>query len=70
MQNFSNYNDSSNESCQDSSFREVHTSENCYLALATLIVSPFSLFLYLVLLSIFNWPKRDLYEHFFWQLIV
>jgi len=37
-------------------------------SLTTLIVSPFSLYLWLVILSIFRRPKRDLYEHFFWQL--
>jgi len=29
--------------------------------------SPFSLFLCLVIPNIFCRPKRDLYEHFFWQ---
>jgi len=36
----------------------------------TLLVSPFSLFLWFVVLSIFRRPKHDLYEHFFWQLTV
>jgi len=30
-QNFTNYNDSSSESCHDSSFGEITTRENCYL---------------------------------------
>jgi len=62
MQKLSNYNDSRNESCQDSSFSEVH--------LTILIVSTFSLFHYLIILSIFHRLKRDLYEHFFWKLAV
>jgi len=42
-QNFSNYNDSISESCQDSSFREAHVRANCCLFLnnTTLIISPF-----------------------------
>jgi len=39
-------------------------------ALTALIVSPFSAFLCSVTLSIFRRPKRDAYEHFFWQLTV
>ena len=43
-------------------------------ALATLIVSLFSLFLWFIALRIFRRPKRDpkrdLYEHLFWQLTV
>jgi len=43
-QNFSNYNDSSSESCQDSSFSEVGKMSKCYFLLTTLTVSPFPVF--------------------------
>jgi len=33
-------------------------------------LSQFSVFLCLVIPSIFCRPKRDMYEHFFWQLTV
>jgi len=55
------YNDSSSESCQDSSFKEVHIRVNCYLCLNNtdcLSVFPLSF-------SIFRRPKRNLYERFF-----
>jgi len=61
-QNLSNYNDSRSGSCQDSSFSEAY--------LTTVIVSPFSSYFFLVILSIFRLPSRDLYDHFFWQLTV
>jgi len=69
-QNFSNHNDSSNETCQDSSFSEAHLTPkwgqiiiSCNLTI--LIVSLFALFLCLVIITILVRLKRDLYEHFF-----
>jgi len=71
MQNFSNYNDSSRESCQDSSFTEVHSSpkwgQNITCNLTILIVTLFFLFLCLAILTIILRLQRDLYKHFFWQ---
>jgi len=67
MQNFAIYNDSSSESC--SLLGQIVTLLTS--ALITLTISSFSFIICLVLLSIaFRRPKRNLYEHFFWQLIV
>jgi len=69
-QNFSNYNDSSSETCEDSSLSEVHLTPKwgqiiitCNLTI--LIVPVFSPFLCLVILTILIRFKRDLCEHFF-----
>jgi len=47
---------------------EVHIKAIVTCASTTLIVSPLSLNICLVTISIISRPKRDLYEHFFWQL--
>jgi len=70
MQNFSNCNDSSSETCLVTSFSEVHLSgksgkitNTCNLTTPT--VSLFSLFLFLLIFTILLHLKRDLYEHFY-----
>jgi len=62
MQNFSNYNDSSSEACQDSSFREAHIRANCFLC----VINTDCLSVFSLSFSIFRRPKRNVYEHFLW----